>query len=139
MGGDLSAMDPRVFLGCISNSAPVDAKALLSYSDDLQSKLKSRQSVLVGHNLFTDLINFYKCFIGDLPDRIEDFQEAIHALFPFVIDTKYMATHNCSSVTPSSSLVEIYDNLAQRKIPKICRLVPPKLRAVPANRLHFST
>ncbi|PGH35553.1 hypothetical protein GX50_01655 [[Emmonsia] crescens] len=119
VGGDLSAMDPRVFLGCISNSAPVDAKALLSYSDDLQSKLKSRQSVLVGHNLFTDLINFYKCFIGDLPDRIEDFQEAIHALFPFVIDTKYMATHNCSSVTPSSSLVEIYDNLAQRKIPKI--------------------
>ncbi|OJD24509.1 hypothetical protein ACJ73_04130 [Blastomyces percursus] len=30
-----------------------------------------------------------------------------------------MATHNCSSVTPSSSLAEINDNLAKRKTPKI--------------------
>ncbi|OAS99760.1 CAF1 family ribonuclease [Blastomyces dermatitidis ER-3] len=119
VGGDLSAMDPRVFLPCIPDSATVDAEALSNYSDDLRSKLKSRQPVLVGHNLFTDLINFYKCFIGNLPDRIEDFKEAIHSLFPLVIDTKYMATHNCSSVTPSSSLAEINDNLAMRKTPKI--------------------
>ncbi|KLJ06265.1 hypothetical protein EMPG_10306 [Blastomyces silverae] len=119
VGGDLSTMDPRAFLPYISNSATVDAKALSDYCDDLRSKLKSRQPVLVGHNLFTDLINFYKCFIGNLPDRIEDFKEAIHSLFPLVIDTKYMATHNCSSVMPSSSLAEINDNLAKRKTPKI--------------------
>ncbi|QSS59973.1 CAF1 family ribonuclease [Histoplasma capsulatum] len=121
VGGGLSAMDPRVFLSCISNPAPVNTStsALLSYSDDLQLKLKSRQPVLVGHNLFTDLINFYKCFIGDLPDRIEDFKNAIHALFPLVIDTKYMATHNCSSMTPSSSLTEINDKLEQRRTPRI--------------------
>ncbi|OJD16165.1 hypothetical protein AJ78_03654 [Emergomyces pasteurianus Ep9510] len=112
VGGDLSAMDSRIFLNCVSNSDPVDVEAL-------QSKLRSRRPVLIGHNLFTDLINFYKCFIGDLPERVEDFREAVHALFPLVIDTKYMATHNCSSLMASSSLIEINDSLAQRKTPKI--------------------
>ncbi|OAX84879.1 hypothetical protein ACJ72_00756 [Emergomyces africanus] len=119
VGGDLSAMDSRLFSSTVSNSTPVEPEALLSYSHNLESKLKSRQHVLVGHNLFTDLINFYKCFIGDLPERVEDFEEVIHALFPLVIDTKYMATHNCSSLMPSSSLIEINDSLAQRKTPKI--------------------
>ncbi|OJD24508.1 hypothetical protein ACJ73_04129 [Blastomyces percursus] len=77
VGGDLSAMDPSVFLPCVTDSATVDTNALSNYFDDSRSKLKSRQPVLVGHNLFTDLINFYKCFIGNLPDRIEDFKEAI--------------------------------------------------------------
>ncbi|KAK2794900.1 hypothetical protein FQN50_009824 [Emmonsiellopsis sp. PD_5] len=119
VGGDLSNIDPNIFMGC-TNSTHTDGKsALLQYSMDLQSKLKRRRPVLVGHNLFTDLINFYKCFIGDLPDQVEDFQEAIHALFPLVIDTKYMATHKCSSTNPSSSLIEINDSLAHRKLPKI--------------------
>ncbi|KAK2769718.1 hypothetical protein FQN52_006338 [Onygenales sp. PD_12] len=119
VGGDLSNIDPNIFMGC-PNSTHADGKSsLLQYSRDLQSKLKRRRPVLVGHNLFTDLINFYKCFIGDLPDRLEDFREAIHALFPLVIDTKYMATHKCSSTNPSSSLIEINDSLAHRKLPKI--------------------
>lgn len=141
VGGGLSAMDPRVFLSCISNPAPVNTStsALLSYSDDLQLKLKSRQPVLVGHNLFTDLINFYKCFIGDLPDRIEDFKNAIHALFPLVIDTKYMATHNCSSMTPSSSLTEINDKLEQRRTPRIRTLTQPIWRIASSNRVQFSS
>ncbi|PGH02485.1 hypothetical protein GX51_04653 [Blastomyces parvus] len=135
VGGDLSAMDPRMFLPCIPDSATVDTKTLSNYSDDLRSKLRSRQPVLVGHNLFTDLINLYKCFIGELPDRIEDFKEAIHSLFPLVIDTKYMATHNCSSVTPSSSLAEVNDNLAKRKTPKIC-IDPEHDKYVGENPLH---
>ncbi|PGH15448.1 hypothetical protein AJ79_02425 [Helicocarpus griseus UAMH5409] len=118
VGGDLTPLDPRIFTGCVFG--PADAKDLLKFSDDLKSKLKSKHPILVGHNLFTDLINFYKCFIGDLPDRVEDFQEAIHALFPLVIDTKYMATHDCSSGNPSSSLTEINESLMQRETPKIC-------------------
>jgi poly(A)-specific ribonuclease len=118
VGGNLSNID-RV----MSSSAAVDGEALVKSSGDLQTRLKSTRPVLVGHNLFTDLVNFYQCFIGNLPDRIEEFQEVIHALFPVVIDTKYMATCNSGSAQPSSSLTEINEDLMGMKNPKICQLL----------------
>jgi poly(A)-specific ribonuclease len=37
---------------------------------------------LVGHNLFTDLINLYDCFIGPLPNTAREFGVIIHEIFP---------------------------------------------------------
>jgi poly(A)-specific ribonuclease len=62
------------------------------FIESLQQKLRTRTRVLVGHNCFTDLVNFYKCFIGSLPDTVEAFADEIHSLFPAVIDTKHMAS-----------------------------------------------
>lgn len=70
-------------------------------------KLKGKQHVIVGHNLFTDLCFLYKTFIGDLPAGVGDFQSQIHSLFPFVIDTKYLATYNSDAMKPRVNLKEL--------------------------------
>jgi poly(A)-specific ribonuclease len=62
------------------------------FIESLQQRLRTRTRVVVGHNCFTDLVNFYKCFIGKLPDTVEAFTDDIHALFPAVVDTKHMAS-----------------------------------------------
>jgi len=107
VGGDLFDIDPKSFVKAIQGGTTSDAKDLLNQIYNTQIRLKSARPAFVGHNLFIDLVNFYRCFIGSLPDRVEDFQKAVHSLFPFVIDTKYVATYNCTTRNPSSSLVEI--------------------------------
>jgi poly(A)-specific ribonuclease len=32
-------------------------------------RLKTKQPVLVGHNMFTDIVYFYRTFVGELPVR----------------------------------------------------------------------
>jgi poly(A)-specific ribonuclease len=81
-------------------------------------KLKRKSPVLVGHNCFTDLIYLYATFIGKLPDKVTEFQERIHDLFPCVVDTKYMFTHNCGNMNPASSLDSIEEGLRIQQIPK---------------------
>ena len=83
VGGDLFALD-RKSLARGTKGEPVflDPEALNRELDDLQRKLRQRRTVLVGHNLFTDLVNLYQALLGPLPEQVEDFQRAIHELFP---------------------------------------------------------
>ncbi|KAL2011326.1 hypothetical protein VTN00DRAFT_4044 [Thermoascus crustaceus] len=119
-GGDLSKLDPGVFTSIMSSSAAVEGKhSMKEFADRLKLRLKANRPILVGHNLFTDVVNFCRCFFGPLPVRVEDFQEMLHGLFPVLVDTKYMATHDCGSINPTSSLAEINDSLAEQKNPKI--------------------
>ncbi|KKK27003.1 hypothetical protein ARAM_007082 [Aspergillus rambellii] len=121
VGGDLSNLDPHSFSILSTNNAQAGQRsyALKDFSDRLKERLKSHRLLLVGHNLFTDLIYFCRTFFGPLPDRLEDFQSLVHDLFPLLVDTKYMATHNCGSINPRSSLQEINDSLLQTPIPAI--------------------
>ncbi|CAL8580912.1 hypothetical protein XPA_006628 [Xanthoria parietina] len=89
-GGDLSAIDPASFAP--ANGTKKDA--VISKFNDVRNQLQGHSTVLVGHNLFLDLIYLYACFFGPLPDQVEDFQRIIHDLFPRIIDTKYLATHD---------------------------------------------
>lgn len=114
VGGDLGNIDPKCFQSVISDSTPIE-----KYSEEVQARLKKNRPAFVGHNVFTDLVNFYNCFFGKLPDRVEDFQATIHELFPVIVDTKYMATHNCGSINPKSSLEEINESLWGREKPII--------------------
>ncbi|KAK7538623.1 ribonuclease H-like domain-containing protein [Phyllosticta citribraziliensis] len=79
--------------------------------------LKTRRPVLVGHNLFTDIIYLYRTFIGELPDTLEEFREKTQNLFPVIVDTKYLATHNCGDINPKSSLEEIEYKLRSQELP----------------------
>jgi len=111
-GGNLDGLTPSSFLGHKENVA-----GALS---DLKAKLQSKRTVLVGHNIFMDLVYLYQCFFGQLPDLVEDFQEVMHKLFPVIIDTKYIATRN--DVNPAlarSSLEELDDQLSTQKFPII--------------------
>lgn len=70
--------------------------------------LKSKKKlIIVGHNLFYDLGFLYETFVGKLPDDIKDFQKVINRLFPFVVDTKYMATHGLGANDGRSSLADL--------------------------------
>lgn len=87
---------------------------------ELCKTLKERRTVLIGHNLFLDLIYFYKFFFGPLPDRVEGFQQLIAQLFPLVIDTKYLADKiNDNSPLYKSSLQEIDQELSKLPVPII--------------------
>ena len=88
--------------------------------DQLCKTLKERRTVLVGHNLFLDLIYFYTFFFGPLPDRVEGFQKTIAQLFPLVFDTKYLADKiNDNSPLYRSSLQEIDQELSKLPLPII--------------------
>lgn len=89
-GADLSAINPDSFGP--ANGSKNDS--VTSEFNDVRNRLRGHSTVLVGHNLFLDLIYLYACFFGPLPGRVEDFQRTIHDLFPRIIDTKYLATHD---------------------------------------------
>jgi len=109
--GDLAGIDPRSFARSVTGEPVfVDPEAVSRHFEQLKDQLKGHQ---------TDLVNFYKCFLGKLPDRVEDFQKTMHKLFPMIIDTKYLATHNCGSINPRSSLEEIEEDLRELFVPLI--------------------
>lgn len=119
-GGDLSKLPAYYFRSISSSSRAVEQTVNLDeFSNKLKRQIKSHRPTLVGHNLFTDLVYFCSCFFGPLPEKIEDFQAMAHGLFPTLIDTKYMATHDCGSINPTSSLTEINDDLALITMPRI--------------------
>jgi poly(A)-specific ribonuclease len=124
-GGSLSKIDLRWFAKDPNTGTAVffDEADYSARFNRAAAFLKNQRPVLVGHNLFTDLIYFYQCFIGKLPDTIEEFRFRIHDLFPVIVDTKYMATHNCGNINPKSSLDEIEEVLQVEETPRIGKFV----------------
>jgi len=104
-GGDLSKIDPKWFsIDEEGNPAWKDPGLKRAEIDSIIQALKVRRPALVGHNMNTDLAFMYKTFIGNLPDTYQEFASKIHALCPIVIDTKYLATHNCGTMDTKSDL-----------------------------------
>jgi poly(A)-specific ribonuclease len=96
-----------------------DSRDVKDRFDRTHERLKTRQPVLVGHNMFTDLVYFYRSFVGPLPDTIEQFCGAIHELFPRIVDTKYLATHAEGDLNASPSLQEIAEKIEKQPLPVI--------------------
>lgn len=108
MGGNLAAIESY-------NLQPVksESKVLREQYKGLFDRLRAKRTILVGHNVFIDLIYFYDCFFGKLPHSVNDFEHRIHELFPRIIDTKYLATHgNDNPALSKSSLEELDDQLS---------------------------
>ncbi|KAH7117803.1 ribonuclease H-like domain-containing protein [Dendryphion nanum] len=82
-------------------------------------RLKNKQPVLVGHNMFLDLLFFYQTFIGQLPDTLDCFCDAIHTIFPRIIDTKYLDTFDGGDLHASPPLEEVARKFADQPLPKI--------------------
>ncbi len=113
-GGDLSTINPYNFHTTVKSRQEKVAADFIR----VREQLMGNSTVLVGHNLFLDLIYFHACFFGPLPDKVEDFQRAIHDLFPRIIDTKYLATHNISDpVLADSSLEKLDERLSKQEEP----------------------
>lgn len=119
LGNNISGMDLKECAKDAVTGEPIfydkdDYKAQFTRA---QSLLKKNPKVLVGHNCFLDLVYVYRTFIGDLPDTVEEFQNKLHNLWPTIIDTKYMSTHNCGDISPASSLEQIATQLSAEKTP----------------------
>ena len=120
-GGDLDKLDARHLAVNPQTGAPkaVDLNNIHSQLGRANDALSRRRPVLVGHNMFTDLIYLYKTFIGVLPDTVKQFSEKLHQLFPNIVDTKWLATQADSDIPSKSSLEEIEEKLRNVAIPKI--------------------
>jgi hypothetical protein len=124
VGGDLSDLHARLFTDRLESLSAqyggrMPGQTVDEFSAHLLQRLKDSRPVLVGHNLFTDLIYLYRNFLGPLPETVAEFQRKVHELFPTVVDTKYMATHNCGSINPKSSLAEINESMMKLPTPAI--------------------
>ncbi|RKF64711.1 Poly-specific ribonuclease PARN [Erysiphe neolycopersici] len=106
-GGDLSGIDPLWIYNQEDEEPEKLPAGIATRIKDVEAKLKLKNHVIIGHNLFMDIAFLYKTFVGPLPTQVEDFQKEIHQLFPRVIDTKFLATHGLESMHIRSSLKEV--------------------------------
>ena len=115
-GGNITGM-PDHYVG---NGMPYDLKGQTpeEFMSQLQEKLRRKRRVIVGHNCFTDLVNLYKCFIGELPSSVTDFASEIHSLLPGVVDTKHLATAGTKGWR-ATSLEEVSTSLVSETLPRI--------------------
>ncbi|KAK2745374.1 hypothetical protein FQN57_003717 [Myotisia sp. PD_48] len=133
VGGDLSKLEMQDFLARWEITDPSEGIKLRERIKNVKQMLKTVRPVVIGHNLFTDLVNFHKCFMGDLPEKVEDFQQAIHALFPLVFDTKYMATHDGQLRDGNSSLANLYQSaVAANRAPSF--VIDPRYDSYSCNK-----
>lgn len=120
-GSNISSLDLRE---CAKDSATgeaifVDLDDYKAQFHRAQNLMRHRPRVLVGHNCFLDLVYVYRTFVGELPNTVEEFQRKLHKLWPVIVDTKYMSTHNCGDISPASSLEQIADQLSAIRQPEV--------------------
>ncbi|CAG8971782.1 hypothetical protein HYALB_00001891 [Hymenoscyphus albidus] len=108
--GDLRNIDPLWFYNIHDERTNADVlKNVTRELKTITKTLKTKQQILVGHNLFTDLAFIYKTFVGTLPVNVRHFQEDIHDLFPIIYDTKYLATQTEEFAHARSGLKELLE------------------------------
>lgn len=115
-GGDLSGIESQWFTKHLDMT---EAKAIEEGFQKIVKTLKDKKHIVVGHNLFFDLGFLYKTFIGILPNNVKHFQEDINELFPFIIDTKYLATQGPGTQNPRSGLKDLLEPFRKLHIPLI--------------------
>ena len=120
IGGSLENLDPITLIRP-NNGRPswFNRRNVETDFGILRKRLLNHGTVLVGHNIFIDLIYFYRCFIGSLPRDVQEFGSKIHELFPMIIDTKYLATHSDNNNDVRSGLAELDMDLSSMKVPEI--------------------
>ncbi|KAG9237194.1 ribonuclease H-like domain-containing protein [Amylocarpus encephaloides] len=119
-GGDLSRIDPGWFYSESQDDTPSRSyDAITKELREVTLKLKTKDHVIVGHNLFTDLGFIKSTFFDVVPIKVEHFQEDISELFPTIFDTKYLATHGPESSNIKSGLWELLEPLKTIHTPMI--------------------
>ncbi|XP_004342975.2 hypothetical protein CAOG_07890 [Capsaspora owczarzaki ATCC 30864] len=54
--------------------------------------ISEHKKLVVGHNMLLDLAHTFDKFIGDLPEQLDDFKNQFAQVFPYVADTKHLAS-----------------------------------------------
>ncbi|KAF1961827.1 CAF1-domain-containing protein [Byssothecium circinans] len=118
--GDISETDPFHYnIGVSGSIIAANHHDVKDRFDRTHERLKTHQPVLVGHNMFTDLVYLYRSFVGELPDTLDEFCKVLHDEFPRIIDTKWLATHAGGDLNLSPTLQEIAEGLEDQPLPDI--------------------
>ena len=92
--------------------------SILNNAADHTRALQQKKTMLVGHNVFLDLVYFYKRFFGPLPTDVKDFVPIMKAMFPIIFDTKFLADNlKDNNPTYKSSLEDIIQELESSDAP----------------------
>lgn len=105
--GDLEGINPRWFCDPNSEDAETELVHKTREFEEVKEALRTKAHIIVGHNLFTDLIFLYRTFVGILPRNIKSFQDDIHEAFPVIFDTKYLASHGDDKMQLRANLKEL--------------------------------
>lgn len=131
-GGNIDPIDPIYFARDPRGMViAADLNNIRDRYSRAAMRLKHQQAVLVGHNMFTDLVYLYRTFIGELPETLQEFRVAIHELFPRIVDTKYLATYNGGDLNASPTLQEIAEGLETQELPGIGMLQTAEVAYLP--------
>ena len=72
-GGNLSRTD-LLYVARTTGMAPTaETDDTRTRFDNAMERLNTKQQVIVGHNMFTDIVYLYRTFVGELPVRHEEF------------------------------------------------------------------
>ncbi|KAH9210741.1 ribonuclease H-like domain-containing protein [Leptodontidium sp. 2 PMI_412] len=118
-GGDLSDIEPEWFYNQAAEDSDEQLLEVQREFAQVTQTLRRKKHIIVGHNLFADLAFLFRTFIGHLPVNVKHFQEDIHVLFPYVIDTKYVATYGNDAMNPRSNLKELLAPFRKTHVPLI--------------------
>lgn len=64
-----------------------------------------QKKLLVGHNIYQDLFYLIRQFFQPLPEEYASFKSLVHDLFPHILDTKFLCTHDKLSPLINSSVL----------------------------------
>ena len=85
-------------------------------------KITESQKIVVGHNMFLDILYTIQQFVSPLPEDYEEFKEVMKTSLPKFLDTKLMAlTPPLKEDIPNSTLEDLVKILDQApfKMPKV--------------------
>jgi poly(A)-specific ribonuclease len=119
IGSDLDGISTKWFSEESGDKPELTQSMVDREFNETKAALKTKNHVIVGHNLFMDLVYLYKTFVGTLPSRVEEFQQEINGLFPFIIDTKYLATHRDGSMNKREGLKDLLEPFKKTHIPLV--------------------
>lgn len=78
---------------------------------EIVRKIKDNKPILIGHNVICDLCFLHSMFIGQLPDKLEDFRQRIHDLLPRVLDTKVLVSQAVDPDVVDQTLEQLFSEL----------------------------
>lgn len=64
-----------------------------------------QKKLLVGHNIYQDLFYLIRQFFQPLPEEYAAFKNLVHSIFPNILDTKFLCTHDQLSPLINSSVL----------------------------------
>ncbi len=79
------------------------------------SLLINYKKVIIGHNIFFDILFLYDKLIDDLPVNFYEFKKNFKEIFPVIYDTKYIATSYAKDFN-LTKLEEIYHKIIKDKL-----------------------